>query len=742
MSSFERLKTGLGLVSYLGSMAILTGVVACAGEVGPAGPAGPIGGTGSGCTAVDNSDGSYTVTCGTDVVTMSDGAGCTVVDNTDGSKTLTCGSTTATISNGVDAPIPVVPSEVTATVDSFSVAGGVATMDFTVLDAAGNPMPGLAVPGSNATRLQYFRLAYAQLSPGASATDPNMWIGLSTGDRAPAELTDNGDGTYTYVSTRDISATYDPVLSTRVLLLVALGPAVLNTYNAFADFPGTGATVTRDVVPNTACVSCHGRLERQNFPMHGGGSRYDARACVVCHVSTLGGGEAYFPTMVHKIHSAQSFGLGDYSSLTFPQAVNNCATCHQGTDEYWTTMPSRTACSSCHTSITWDGSVYTGINGIVDAGQTHNDPAPSACINCHGPGGFADIAVVHKLPANNDPAQRTISASITGVVINDGEAGETNDGTVVVSFTMENAGTPVVDPLEFKNLEFVLSKLVPGTLGAGSHWQAYVNKFRTKNTDPEVAQGYSESSASGTLVNVGGGAWTYTFGLLEADIPGDIRTINNARDNVLGYTLLWPHTVSYEPALTHRVAMMFRDANNVNNATNPVFDFVPLADPAAPAITRDLVNVDKCRNCHAGTRLHKGYEVKLCVNCHNQGTFDPFSGAAPVTVDLQRIVHKIHMGRNLPSVLAGGTFLVNGANFGTTSFPQSPAKCLVCHDESLSEGMNWQEKPTSRACGTCHDSETAKLHISQNSIGGDACVVCHGVGRVAPVKEAHYGVMP
>jgi len=476
--------------------------------------------------------------------------------------------------------------------------------------------------------------------------------------------------------------------------------------------------------------------------MHGGGSRYDIKACTVCHVTTLGGGEAYFPTMVHKIHSAENFDLGDYSTLTYPQVTNNCETCHQGTDAYWQTKPSRTGCTSCHTTITFDNTVYTGIKGVVDGGQTHNNPPDSLCSFCHEP---AVIDQQHLLAAANDRAQRTISATITGVVVNDGELGETDDGTVVVTFTIDQAGMPVDDRMAFGNISFLLSKLVPGPLGTSSHWQSYVNKFRTKNTQPAVAQGTSETSTTGALVGLGGGVWQYTFGLPEATVPGDIRTIENARDHTVGYALLYPNVVTYEPDLTHRVAMAFNDAAGVPNTTNATFDFVPVPDPARPAITRDLVNMDKCRSCHADQRLHSGYDVKYCVNCHNQGTFDPYTGDNPQTVDLQRLVHKVHMGRNLPSVLAGDSYTVNSLpggshDFSEVSLPQSPGKCLICHDESLANGADWRNKPTSRACGTCHDSDTAVLHIGQNSVGGDACVVCHGPGRIEPVLEAHYGV--
>jgi hypothetical protein len=101
-----------------------------------------------------------------------------------------------------------------------------------------------------------------------------------------AGLTDNLDGTYTYLSATDILATYDPTLVTRVMLLVATGPMVTDTYNTTNDFDGSGAVLTRNVVTNDACATCHGRFDAPNFPMHGGSSRYAAASRRWCTRST------------------------------------------------------------------------------------------------------------------------------------------------------------------------------------------------------------------------------------------------------------------------------------------------------------------------------------------------------------------------------------------------------------------------------------------------------------------------
>ncbi|MCB9651578.1 MAG: hypothetical protein H6730_34030 [Deltaproteobacteria bacterium] len=113
------------------------GLFACTGSEGPAGPtgatgpAGPAGATGTngtdgtdgtGCTVTDNNDGTYTVDCNGEVVTLNDGtpgAGCTIVDNGDSTYTVTCGDTTTTIRDGADVD-PTTLEDILAKLDEAS----------------------------------------------------------------------------------------------------------------------------------------------------------------------------------------------------------------------------------------------------------------------------------------------------------------------------------------------------------------------------------------------------------------------------------------------------------------------------------------------------------------------------------------------------------------------------------------------------------------------------------------------
>jgi OmcA/MtrC family decaheme c-type cytochrome len=110
---------------------------------------------------------------------------------------------------------------------------------------------------------------------------------------------------------------------------------------------------------------------------------------------------------------------------------------------------------------------------------------------------------------------------------------------------------------------------------------------------------------------------------------------------------------------THRVGVFLQAAEKGSALTSATLDFAPTGDVAV----HELVTDARCADCHDGVRAHGGTRTgaKLCVTCHtwqlaDGGTVDPaaVAGATPATdpnpLELGRLVHRIHRGKNLPTL--------------------------------------------------------------------------------------------
>lgn len=637
----------------------------------------------------------------------------------------------------------------------FGFKDGYVTARFKVTDGA-NAVTGLTTAEST--------IYLAGLVPGTAATGSDewqYWTGVSD-----TSLVEGPAGTYLLTSNKLATDAPAGTTTQRGVVRIALSGfnTVVSTYDFAPSAPGTPLAAGKDVVNDASCKDCHGF----GVTIHGYG-RNNTKVCVVCHSpnynATIASHEADMVTMIHQIHTNKAATLGalhvsghgeNWPSLKYPGTILNCAKCHNTVAEAdnWKNKPTMVACNSCHTTIKFDGTAYDGIKStpsVTVAGQLHTQSDNTNCAGCHD---AAKTTADHTPATRYDEALRPITAVISGVTISSG------DGGVTVAFSVQENGVAKTD---LTAASFTLAKLVPSTPGTPSYWQSYLSKVRTKDAaKAPVIQGRNESvTDGGTLTNNGDGTYTYKFALLNADTLGDIRTITHAHNmsaDTMGIysaatlsSLLYP--VTYEPSLTHRVALSI-----TNIKTEPFFDFVPAGGNTAE--TRNIVSRDSCNKCHGTARLHQGVALEYCVGCHNQNSFDPFSGptgmgaltdtdAAPSgtsSVELERLVHKIHMGKDLDK-----GFVVNGTHdYSNLQYPSgvpssgttpNASACKVCHDESnaaMTEAANW--KYGTRACGSCHDDDLATAHINANTYNGYAtCTLCHAPGRVAPVDEAHYG---
>ena len=251
---------------------------------------------------------------------------------------------------------------------------------------------------------------------------------------------------------------------------------------------------------------------------------------------------------------------------------------------------------------------------------------------------------------------------------------------------------------------------------------------------------------------------------------------------------------------TYTVGMTFSwdftvDGESERDSGNATVDFV-LGNSGAVE-SREVVKIESCNRCHVEFRIHGGRreEVALCVLCHVSGAEDSNPATQNASIDFKVMIHKIHAGKNLPSVLGvttdtnglrvygtGQPYVVGDTDFSHVGFPawpqglvplprdtgysalsstdkatedtirKGPSNCAVCHGDPDGDGpltapaqgdlINTQ--PTRQACGSCHDDvDWSKNYIANGKImpaqnDNAACKNCHDPsGDELDVFDAH-----
>jgi OmcA/MtrC family decaheme c-type cytochrome len=236
----------------------------------------------------------------------------------------------------------------------------------------------------------------------------------------------------------------------------------------------------------------------------------------------------------------------------------------------------------------------------------------------------------------------------------------------------------------------------------------------TTRTQVSTINGHSAIQAAtdsgGTWTKNGDGDYTYTF---KTKAPNP-----------------------FNAGATHRAGCQSsRDLSEFNLGTNyasAVLDFVPNGSKVTQV--HDVVRTATCNNCHGDVAFHGGSRrgVEYCVMCHTKQTTDPDTGN---TVDFRVMIHKIHMGENLPSVKAGTPYQIIGfqnsvSDWSTVALPSDPGRCVICHDpkSGAAQANNDLTKPSRVACGACHDNvnfATGENHLNLPQLDDNQCANCH-----------------
>lgn len=289
------------------------------------------------------------------------------------------------------------------------------------------------------------------------------------------------------------------------------------------------------------------------------------------------------------------------------------------------------------------------------------------------------------------------------------------DGTITADVKVTDPRGLPLDRLGVLTPGPVNISLVAAVLPKGTNkYVSYTTRVRTVAGAPRTA---IQAAADA------GGAWTQIA-------LGEYRYRFNTRA---------PATI--DRTATHAIGVYGnRNLSEFDLGTNYA-STVHLFVPAGGAVTQthELIKNATCNSCHEDLAFHGGSRrgLDMCVLCHTPQTTDPLTGN---TLDMAVMTHKIHTGRNLPSVAAGGKYQLNGfgglVDFSHAGFPGTggTANCTTCHvldpdpAKRPAQATSFLTSPTRENCGSCHDDvnfATGAGHRNIAQATDDNCVTCH-----------------
>jgi OmcA/MtrC family decaheme c-type cytochrome len=584
---------------------------------------------------------------------------------------------------------------------------------FKITDDNGLPLDreGIYTPGSVSTSFVLARIPKGESQYVAYTT--RTQTSPITGVSAIQAAADSGgayerlsEGVYRYTFGTAIPADYDTTVTHTVVMYGSrnLTEFDLGTQYDNAEFTGvpdgSPVTVVRDVVRTETCNKCHDPLAEH------GGSRREVLLCNTCHTPQTSdpdtGNTVDMKVMIHKIHAGPDLpsvqagkpyiiignnqGVNDFSHTTYPQEINYCQTCHDGSgsqDINWLTKPTRATCGSCHDDVNF----ATGEGHA--AGQQPND---DSCSRCHIPEGElefdASIKGAHTIPRYSRDLPG-VNFEILGIA--NTKPGERPAVTLKIT---DKQGFPI-ETSQMNSLSLLISG--PNTDYA-SYWRESALETPSQN-----------------------GMLTYTF---QQPIPADAKGSYSVA--VEGYRF-----ITLQPGTTTEVKDV-RDAG-----FNKILSFA--VTDSTPVARRSVITTQNCNTCH-GTLAEHGSQrlnVEYCQFCHNANeTGDNGS------IHFKTLIHKIHTGEDSETESNFSEVKFPGDRRNCVKCHLEDTQQLPPPKGSLptvapGDFIN-PMLPATAACLSCHSSQEAASHALVNtSTLGESCTVCHGTSAQFSVDKSH-----
>jgi OmcA/MtrC family decaheme c-type cytochrome len=282
------------------------------------------------------------------------------------------------------------------------------------------------------------------------------------------------------------------------------------------------------------------------------------------------------------------------------------------------------------------------------------------------------------------------------------------DGTITAAYTLSDPSGLPLDSAGITTPGAVSLSFIAAAIPKGQEqYVSYITRAVTGTVIPTTSQ--PTNDVGGATVSNGNGQYTYTFKTKAA---------------------------GFDPAATSTIGIYgSRDLSLYNlglNYASTTFNFVP--NGSSVVTTRDVIRDASCNRCHDQLSAHGGSRrgIALCVMCHTPQNVDPITGNS---LDLKVMAHQIHMGAQLPSVVAGTPYTFVGyqnavSDFSAVVDPADPRRCQVCHDQTTgaAQATLYATNPTRVACGSCHNNVnfvTGANHLAGAQPDDSRCSTCH-----------------